>query len=576
MLLLRTSRGVDPGIPLLRSLGSNAHVWAPGANGTTVASLPSNNYLLSDGSTGYSTVDGVDGLDLDGMGRLGSERVTNGDFSSGTTGWGWYVSFPPQTFANVSGELRVANDGVARALFGQSTSEAMTAGETYRIRLSVRLASGALPGIALNTAFYSATLVTLQASGPTGLTTYTYDIYYKAVSTGAVHISFDSYAAFDIYIDNVSIKPYTGTHLTQATTANKPLVRRGAYNLIAMSEALGTAPWSTDNVTITDAQAANAGGQLTLCKVLANASVGANILQSFTSPSTALTMRFLCRMGNIATRGNRFSLYNVSTASELARFTINYSTGAIAHSIGSGATATDLGGGLWEVKLTQTTGIIAGHAIYVYGGYIGNTATAGDFAYIGEYHVEAGTSFTTYTPTTTTAASNSSAGKYWWSFDGSNDSLLSGNLGITTACTIVIAGRVNSLAAINYLMGEDTNGFNLYVATSGAVGVGKTWVTNFLNSAAGQIVAGVPFVLTFRLSAGAAVIRKNGVQIATVATATVFSATTGLKIGMDFGAALPTNGAIGWVVPLSTALSDADCLTVERLVGSQFPGMATF
>ncbi|WP_237124469.1 hypothetical protein, partial [Salmonella enterica] len=58
--------GIQRAIAFLRSLGTSAHVWLPGANGTTVASLPSNNYLLSDGSTGYSTVDGVDGLVLDG------------------------------------------------------------------------------------------------------------------------------------------------------------------------------------------------------------------------------------------------------------------------------------------------------------------------------------------------------------------------------------------------------------------------------------------------------------------------------------------------------------------------------
>lgn len=80
MLLLRTSRGVDPGIPLLRSLGSNAHVWLPGANGVNVASLPSNNYLLSDGSTGYSTVDGVDGLVKDAM-----DPVTGINLTQATT-----------------------------------------------------------------------------------------------------------------------------------------------------------------------------------------------------------------------------------------------------------------------------------------------------------------------------------------------------------------------------------------------------------------------------------------------------------------------------------------------------------
>ncbi len=88
--------------------------------------------------------------------------------------------------------------------------------------------------------------------------------------------------------------------------------------------------------------------------------------------------------------------------------------------------------------------------------------------------------------------------------------------------------------------------------------------------------AGVPFVLTFRLSSGTAVIRRNGVQVATAATALTFAATTGARIGTDFpGTGYPLNGALGWVVALPVALSDADCLTVEQLAAAQFPGLTT-
>jgi len=570
----RLARAGNAAIAFLRSLGTSAHVWLPGANGVSVASLPSNNYLLSDGSTGYSTVDGVVGLDLDAMGALGSELVTNGTNLVSTTGWtATALSGAPASLSVSGGSLVVTNTGTTYGVAAQTVP--VTSGLTYQVTALLTKGTANAVNIRVGSTALGYEYADQQAAtgGTVPIT-----CVFKATS-GSVFISLlnsnttDGTGAYN----NISVREIPGIHATQPTTANKPLVRRGAYNLMKQSEALGTAPWSTDNVTITDAQAANAGGQLTLCKVLANASVGANILQSFTSPSTALTMRFLCRMGNIATRGNRFSLYNVSTASELARFTINYSTGAIAHSIGSGATATDLGGGLWEVKLTQTTGIIAGHAIYVYGGYIGNTATAGDFAYIGEYHVEAGTSFTTYTPTTTTAASNPSAGKYWWSFDGSNDSLLSGNLAITTACTIVMSLRVNSLAATQIVFAEDTNGVQVSIATDGSVSLTKVGGAALVTTAAGVVVAGVPLVLTARLSAGTADIRKNGAQSATAASALTFSATTGARLGTAFnGTTRPTGGALGWVVPVPVALSDADCLTVERLVGQQFPGMATF
>jgi len=76
----RLARAGNAAIAFLRSLGTNAHVWLPGANGVSVASLPSNNYLLSDGSTGYSTVDGVDGLVKDAM-----DPVTGINLTQATT-----------------------------------------------------------------------------------------------------------------------------------------------------------------------------------------------------------------------------------------------------------------------------------------------------------------------------------------------------------------------------------------------------------------------------------------------------------------------------------------------------------
>ena len=133
------------------------------------------------------------------------------------------------------------------------------------------------------------------------------------------------------------------------------------------------------------------------------------------------------------------------------------------------------------------------------------------------------------------------------------------------------------MAAIQMLLQEATNGLQLYVATSGSVEFQKGGVGTLVSSGAGSIVVGVPFVITFRLLSGTAVIRNLGVQVATAATAYTFSAITGARIGTDFaGTGYPLNGAIGWVVPIAAALSDADCLTVERLVSSQFPNGPVF
>jgi len=358
----RLARAGNAAIAFLRSLGTNAHVWLPGANGVSVASLPSNNYLLSDGSTGYSTVDGVDGLVKDAM------------------------------------------------------------------------------------------------------------------------------------------DPVTGINLTQATTANKPLVRRGMLNLL-----LNSATPATQSVTC------------------------------IAAPYTLA----LYGTGNVVLSGTGAGTLTGTGASDLVVLNFTPTAGSVTFTKAGTVSSFGLFKGTWTAAQILAEGGI---------------------------------------PTTTaTAASNPSAGKYWWSFDGSNDSMLSGNLGITNACTIVIAGRVNAaIGSYQVLLGEAANGVELVINNLGRVYFSNTVTVMAITSGA-VIVAGVPFVITMRLSAGTAVIRLNGVQVASAASAVTFAAVTGARIGTSFnGTSYPLGGALGWVVALPVALSDADCLTVERLVGSQFPGMATF
>jgi len=477
----RLARAGNAAIALLRSLGTSAHVWLPGASGTTVASLPSNNYLLSDGSTGYSTVDGVDGLTLDGMGSLGAETATNGGFAS-DSGWTKAVGV---TISGGVANFAGANTG--SALYQAVAASAV--GSTVIFTATVTVTSGLL-----QLRCYAGATV-----GPAISTSGTYALI--SFVTGAGDIGFGTATPFTGTVDNVSIKVYTGTHLTQATTANKPLVRRGLYN-----ELLNSATPATQSVTC------------------------------IAAPYTLA----LYGTGNVVLSGTGAGTLTGTGASDLVVLNFTPTAGSVTFTKSGTVSSFGLFKGTWTAAQILAEGGI---------------------------------------PTTTaTAASNPSAGKYWWSFDGSNDSLLSGNLGITNACTIVIAGRVNSLAAaLRMFIGEDTGGLQLYAYNSGNVEFYKKGAGALVTTGAGVIVAGVPFVLTARLSGGTAVIRLNGVQIATAATALVLAATTGARIGLEFAGALyPLDGALGWVVALPVALSDADCLTVERLVSRQFPNGPVF
>ena len=505
-------------IAFLRALGTSAHVWLPGANGVSVASLPSNNYLLSDGSTGYSTVDGVDGLTLDGMWALGSELGTPFD--------GTYTA---NTGVVCSGGVLTAT-AAAAGFMAFRDGTAVSVGKTYLVTGSYSTSSAFMVYLGGTTG-----AVVQAGSG-------TFSQYIVAAATSRFLINANN--TLTGTIGNVSIKEYTGTHLTQATTANKPLVRRGAYNYVKYSETLETtgAFWAATNMSKTGGVTDPDGGSTAF--TLTATAGGAEYRQIYGSGIQGVNGAWMRRRTG---------------------------TGAVRGYDGVGYVAWPGLSTTWQ-RLTISNSAVATQFLMF------NLATSGDAIDVWHPQAEACAALGDYTPTTTTAASSPSAGKYWWSFDGSNDSLLSGNLGITNACTIVIAGRVDSLGASRMLVNEDTNGVQFVANTDGSVVFGKANIVNFVTSSAGTLVAGVPFVLTIRLSGSVADIRKNGVQVASAATGGVtFSATTGMRVGAQFpGGLFFYNGALGWVVPIAAALSDADCLTVERLVGSQFPGMATF
>jgi len=544
-------------IALLRSLGTSAHVWLPGANGVSVASLPSNNYLLSDGSTGYSTVDGVVGLDLDGMGSLGSELVGTYDFTTYGTAGG-VSARTTNTFTTTSAGGVLTVNGL------------ISLGVTYTITVT---------GTTTATQIYLRNPSTLTNS--TAASTGAFTLTLTCAWTDVANIYLMNTTAGFTTITSFSCKPYTGTHLTQPTTANKPLVRRGMLNLLTYSLDVSNDAWPATNWTNAASDILSPTGDSSGRKLTATA-VGAPLLRTDkVATSTTQTFVFVFKDGTYTTP--RFVFRNATTATILVD--VSY---AGANSSGSSAYGTyeftDYRSNGWKIcRITCTSGITIGNSLGLYFG-AGGTITNGLYFYAwggglfdGAWTAAQIVAEGGITSTTTTAASNPSAGKYWWSFDGSNDSLLSGNLGITNACTIVIAGRVNTLPANTVLFGEDANGVQISMASNGEVSFTKKSVVILVTTAAWMIVAGVPFVLTCRLSAGTAVIRKLGTQVATAATAQVFAATTGARIGTAFdGTSFPTNGAFGWVVALPVALSDADCLTVERLVGSQFPGMATF
>jgi hypothetical protein len=187
-------------LAVLRSFGSNAHLYLPGIG--TISGITAGNYLDSVGTTAAS-VDGLIGLGIDAMGSLGAEL-----FSAPTAlGSGWSFSGGVLTASNV-------------AQYAAAEANILATGKFYTISFRVVSISGgtlqALEG-AING-------INITIPG-----TYTFNGY--ASGNSLVWFRNTSASPYSFVIDSISVREVTGIHATQATTGNKPTLRQteGVY-----------------------------------------------------------------------------------------------------------------------------------------------------------------------------------------------------------------------------------------------------------------------------------------------------------------------------------------------------------
>jgi len=501
-------------------------------------------------------VDNPVGLSLDALQAmtLGSELVTNGDFASGTTGFA-SASVAASTMSVITGEAQViATVGYGR----QIQAVTCTVGQTYRLAGKARVISGgsrAFIGITSASTGAAATVV-----GNTTLTTQVLLSGQFVADATTMYLVFGddlNVAGGTLGFDDISIKQIPGIHASQATTANKPILRRGLLNLLTQAQAYSHTDWAKYTVGTASAPALGA---------LQLAPDGTTTAQrvTFSCPGTLIGDQSMLDHASITvasgqpytqiayikgTPGQTIAFRNVA-GSSYGTLTFD-GTWQILTRVETSISTT----GSWSIGLRGTTGSTTGTVVV-------DLWTAGLFqgTYTAQQIIDAGG----IPLTTSVAASNSNSGKYSWQFDGVNDSLLTGNLGITNTVSVVIAGVLNSLPATTVFANEGVNGLQILIRNTGVIDVFKAGVEPIISTASGTIVAGVPFVLTFRLQGGVSVLRKNGAQVSTAAYVASLSATAGLSIS-EAGASI--DGSIYPIIAIKGTVSDADLLTLERFVG---------
>jgi len=307
---------------------------------------PSDFSTLFTDSAGTTPVTGVEqfvGLMLDkskGL-VLGSELVTNGDFSSGTTGW----TGADAVLSVVSGQLGVTpNDNFTRTAY-QSFS--VTAGRTYVLQFNYNQNTATTLRYFAGTSLGSGSDIPLTVLSGSGFVTR----YFTATgSTLFIQFGAPNSAGLTALFDNISVRELPGNHATQTTSAKRPKLA-ARYNLLTYSEEFDNADWLKFGVTISP----NAG-------TAPDGTTTADLIY----PSSTGTDRTLYRGGfasiskthSVAAKAagkNWFCIYQEDTTGGAAWFDLaNGTVGTVAAGFAN-ATITPLGNGWYRCSVTSTS-----------------------------------------------------------------------------------------------------------------------------------------------------------------------------------------------------------------------------
>ena len=286
---------------------------------------------------------------------LGSELVSNGDFSSGaTTGWSTSGS---AVLSVVSGRLRVANGG---AVTGGATFVINTvAGRTYQWTYFVDPATS---GSVAVRARDNTSLTVLQTATRSIAGTYTVTFVAQGSATQIQGVNgFSTVGAYHEF-DNVSVR-----EVTAVTTASGDYYQSSAdgrfyrlwRNLLSRSEEFDNAAWTKSNVSVSANAGTTVSGTNTADLIVANTADSSHYVFQTTSISTGVTYTASFEVKASGCDSVFIQHQHWGGSSSYGGVRVNLNTGAVINyfnGASSGATVTSLGSGWYRIAITFTSG----------------------------------------------------------------------------------------------------------------------------------------------------------------------------------------------------------------------------